>query len=164
MDNNKIKEEIRNYKLYKIQITDQKIREFENTFKKIEEKSIFRSIKDFSLNSFRIILLLLSILTVSFSLIFFFPELIVTIIEKSTKSSLTQDSKTILLLNHNVFSYIFFSTSMVLFILTYTVNKNIKNRNYTFKLHQLTSDIISHLKDISKDEKTKYEAYVENIK
>lgn len=164
MDNNKIKEEIRNYKLYKIQITDQKIREFENTFKKIEEKSIFRSIKDFSLNSFRIILLLLSILTVSFSLIFFFPELIVTIIEKSTKSSLTQDSKTILLLNHNVFSYIFFSTSMVLFILTYTVNKNIKNRNYTFKLHQLTSDIINHLKDISKDEKTKYEAYVENIK
>lgn len=164
MENNRITEEIRNYKLYKIQITDQKIREFENTFKKIEEKSIFKSIKDFSLNSFKIILLLLSILTVSFSIIFFFPELIISIIEKSTKSSLSQDNKTILLLNHNIFSYIFFSTSIILFILTYTVNKNIKNRNYTFKLHQLTNDIINHLKDISKDEKTKYEAYVENTK
>ncbi|WGH74112.1 hypothetical protein P8625_08250 [Tenacibaculum tangerinum] len=108
-------------------------------------------------------MLLLSILTASFSLIFFFPELIISIVEKSTKSSLAQDSQTVLLLNHNIFSYIFFSTSIILFILAYTINKNIKNRNYTFKLHQLTSEILNHLKDISKDEKTKYEAYyIEN--
>jgi len=81
----KIEKEIKQYKLYKIQTTKAKIREYKNVFNAIKENIVIKSTKNLLLNILRITSLLVAIVLFSIGIFFLFPELIIKIMEQNGK-------------------------------------------------------------------------------
>ena len=85
MENNvkKIEEEIRQYKLYKIQTTEHKIREYEDIYSLIKENIFVKFTKNSFSNIFRLLFTIISIGLILLSFTLIFPEIAISFIERN---------------------------------------------------------------------------------
>lgn len=165
MENNnkkKIEEEIRQYKLFKIQTVEAKIREYENTFNKIKENIVVKFTKNASSNLIRILILLITIVLLLFGIFFLFPEQIIKIMEENGEFFSEQEKNdTMLILPY--LGYILISISVIFGIISSLLKKNIRKRNTIYNLSKLIKEVIDYMDENVKDDKKKYEYFVDSV-
>jgi hypothetical protein len=162
MISNKINEEVRQHRLFKIQTAESKIREYKKVHEKIKEKLIIKTSKNLSISLIRILLVIITILITTISLLYFFPEKLIEFITLTGKS-LTKSESDGIYLNAKFFSFALLILSLISLYISFILKKNIDNRNNIFKLNNLIKEVIEYMETISKEEKEKYEYFIEFI-
>lgn len=157
----KIEEEVRQYKLYKIQTVNAKIREYENTFNTIKENIVIKFTKNASLNILRIILLLATIALFLIGILFLFPEQIIKIMEQNGEYFSVQE-KSDFILTTPYLGYILISISILFSFISLLLKKNIRKRNTIYNLSKLIKEVIDYMDANVKEDKKKYEYFVDS--
>ena len=164
MDNNdtkKIEEEIRQYKLYKIQAVEAKIREYENTFNIIKENIVLKFTKNASANILRIILLFITIILLLVGILFLFPEQIIKIIEGNGEFISAQE-KNDFISETPYIGYVLITLSLFFSLISLLLKKNIRKRNTIYNLSELLNEVIDYMDENVKEDKKKYEYFVDS--
>jgi len=164
MENNvkKIEEEIRQYKLYKIQTTESKIKEYEELYATIKENIVIKFTKNSFSSIIRLILILISIglFILAFTLIF--PEFAISIIEKGGEVLSIDDKKSMV----EIFPYLGYfilGLGIILGFIAFLLKKNNYKRTVIYKLSKLLDEIIKYMNKNVIEEKKKYEYFVDSI-
>jgi len=157
-----INENIRQHRLYRIQTTDQKIRKFKSIHDEIKEHLVIKFTKNASLNVIRLVLGLITLIFIGVSILYFFPDKLITFMEANGEI-LTQDEKNEIYLDADFLGCMFLILSFISIYIGYLLKKNIRSRNSIFKLNKLIKEVIEYMESTSYDEKRKYEFYVDNL-
>lgn len=158
----RIEEEIRQYKLYKIQIVDAKRSEYEKTFNEIKQNIVIKFTKNASSNLLRFFLLLVTVSVLLVGVLFLFPEHIIKILEENGEYFSKQEKIDLELVLHYL-GYVFISISILIGSISSLLKKNIKKRNTIYDLSKLISEVIDYMGDNVKEDKKKYEYFVDNL-
>jgi hypothetical protein len=156
-----IEEEIRQFKLYKIQLVEAKMREYGILFQEIKEHAAIKLTKNASSNFLRIILLTVTIAVFSAGFLLLFPDKMIEIFEGkgiyfSTQMKLDFKEAAPYL------RYILFSISLLFGSISILLKKNIKKRNTIHDLSKLINEVINYMDDNVKEDKKKYEYFVDS--
>ena len=165
MENNstqKIEEEIRQYKLYKIQIIEQKIRGYQDVFDKIKESVVIKFTKNATSNIIWIVLTIIAIMLFLVGVILLFPGQVISYLEDNGDllSEIKVDSIQVFM---PFFGYFIITISLFFEIIAVLLRKNVRKRNTIFDLSLLLKDVINYMKENNKEEKKKYEYFVDSI-
>lgn len=158
---NKIEEEIRQYKLYKIQIIENKIKEYDHVFNTIKENILSRYTKN--LTSILLILFfwIMSGLLLLTGVSFLFPEQIAKLIMDSG-SVYPADVKELIV----VLPFFGYSSLLLSFLfggMAWLLRKNMLKKNTIFKLSKLVKDVIGYMDVNLEEDKKKYEYFVDSM-
>ena len=157
-----IEEEIRQFKLHKIQIVESKIREYENTFIAIKENVVIKFSKNISSNILRVIFTLITITLLLFGIGLLFPEQLIKLLEEN--GDMFNDSeKRELIIGLPFLGYFIISISILFGFVSSLLKKNINKRNTIYKLSKLLNEVINYMDENLKEDKKKYEYYVDSI-
>lgn len=157
---NKIDEELRQYKLYKIQFTESKILEYKEVYDSIKENIIIKVAKNSTTFISRLIIMPLLVVTFLLALVLFFPEQLLGFFDLQEFQS---EDKVALVQGLPFIGLIFLGISIVLLIISRLLNANNKKRNTIYKMSELLDDIIPFMENTTLEEKRKYEAFVDHL-
>lgn len=158
----KINEELRQYKLFKIQETESKLRKFKIVYNEIKEHFVVKFSKNASSNIFRIILLIISILFLIIGLVSFFPDQIIQFLE-SEGEMFSISEKEDFILSFSLLKYLFLGLSIFFGFINYLLKLNNRKRSTIHSLSSLLEEVIDYMENSSNDEKRKYEYFVDSI-
>lgn len=164
-DNNsimKIEEEIKQYKLYKIQTTESKIREYEDVYSLIKENIVIKFTKNSFSNIFRLLLTIISIGLILLSLTLIFPEIAISFIEK-TGEILTQADRNDMIELFPYLGYFVLGLGFLFGIISSLLKKNNRKRTVIYELSKLIDEVIYYMNENVKEEKKKYEYFVDSV-
>ena len=157
-----IEEEIRQYKLYKIQIIESKIREYEDIFNTIKENVALKFTKNASSNIFRFLLIPITVILFLAGIYLLFPELVISLMERyGIEFSGVEKREYILKLPF--IGYISLLMSIFLGITASLLKKNIRKRNTIYNLSKLLKDVIDYMNEDVNENKKKYEYFVDSM-
>jgi len=161
-DTKLIEEDIRHYKLYKIQVIDHKIQEFLNVYEDIRETFISKFIKNTISYIFYFVFKIISILFFLVGIIFFFPNKLIEFLQQNgetfSKQEIIDFTESAI-----IFVFLFIGLSILTHLLAKFINLNVKKKNIIYKLSNLVEDTILYMNEKSKEDRIRYEEYVENI-
>lgn len=158
----RINEEIRQHRLYRIQITEAKIKKFSKAHEEIKEHLVIKFTKNATLNLIRLFLWVLFSLFAALSILFFFPDKLIEFIGE-TDIFLGSGGKEAYYFIAQILAYGFMFFAFVAFYVNVLMKKNIRNRNKLYRMNELLVEMIKYMKEVSTDEKRKYEFYVDNL-
>ena len=158
----KVEEEIRQYKLFKIQTTENKIRDYEVLYAIIKENIVIKFTKNSFSNIIRLALILISIGLIILSIILIFPEFAISIMENNGKV-LSQAGRNKMIEIFPYLGYFILGLGLLLSSISYLLKKNNHKRSIIYKLSNLLDEIIKYMKENVKEEKKKYEYFVDSI-
>lgn len=158
----KINEELRQYKLFKIQETESKLRKFKTVYEDIKEHFVIKFSKNASSNIFRIVLIIISTLFLILGLISFFPNQIIQFLESEGEVFSTTEKEDFIL-NFDVFKYTFLGLSIFFGFISYLLKLNNQKRNTIHSLSKLLEEVMDFMENSSNDEKRKYEHFVDSL-
>ncbi len=162
IDNSKkIEEEIRQFKLYKIQTVEAKIREYDNIFNTIKENNVIKFTKNASSNILRIIFFFVTLAMFLAGIFFMFPEHIIKIMEGSGEY-FSEREKRDFILTTPYLGYVLISVSILFGFITSLLKKNIRKRNTIYNLSKLLNEVIDYMSENVKEDKKKYEYFVDS--
>tara|TARA_R110002050_G_scaffold257788_1_gene396894 strand:+ start:5602 stop:6129 length:528 start_codon:yes stop_codon:yes gene_type:complete len=153
----RIEEEIRQYKLYKIQVVEAKVRGYKKAFHEIKENATIKFTKNASSNLLIIMFLLLAASILGLGVLFLFPEQTLGLWGENG-GSLSMQVK----FQDNFVGYILLAIALLLGFISSLLKKNIKKRNTIYNLSKLISDVIDTMDDHAKEDKRKYEYFVDS--
>lgn len=158
----RIKEELRQYKLFKIQETESKLRKFQQTHSKIKESNTVKVSKNVTSNLFRVILVLLAIVFLFLSVVCFFPEDLIRLIESDGIYFSLQEKEEIIF-QLTVYKYLFICISGFLLFTGYLLKLNNQKRNSIYSLSILLKEVMTYMENSSTENKRKYEYFVDSL-
>jgi len=158
----KIEEEIRLYKLEKIQYVEDKIQEYNDVYHLIKENGLIKFTKNSTSNILRFILFLVTISLLIIGLFFVFPNQIISLIESNNdviNSTEKEDLKMIL----PFLGYILIGLSLILGFVSLLLKKNSVKRSVIYELSYLLDEVIGDMTKNLEDDKVKYAYFVDSI-
>lgn len=159
---NRVDEEIRQYKLFKIQEAEVKLKKYKKKYEAIKEHVVIKFSKNLTSNILKIVIILLSVFFFSFSVLCFFPNAFISIIEINAKS-FTSLEKSEFIEVANIFKYVFIVISLFLYLISYLLKVNNRKRNSIYSLAILLEEVMDFVENTRDDDKRKYEQFVELI-
>jgi len=164
MENNikRIEEEIRQYKLYKIQIDENRIREYSEVFDVINESVVMKFSKNASSNILRVVLFIITVVLLLFGIGLLFPEQILNVLEKSGEV-LSESDKSEFINELRFFGYTLILLSTFFGVMSILLKKNIRKRNTIFELSKLLKEVIEYMNENVSEDKRKYEYFVDGL-
>ncbi|GGZ60850.1 hypothetical protein [Mesonia mobilis] len=159
---NHIEEEVEQFKIAKIAETELKLEQFQNAYQEINENIAIKISKNATFNLFRVVFILLSLFLFALGVYCFFPGEFILLMEENGES-FNSEEKNIIVLVFKALRYVFFSTAVVLYFVSYLLKLNNRKRNTIYSLSHLLEEMISFLDKSSKDEKIKYEQYLDYL-
>lgn len=159
---NRIEEEIRQFKLYKIQHVEAKIREYNDTYNVIKENIVIRFTKNASSSILRLVLVLITLSLVLLGMMFLFPEVIIEILRGNGETFSDQDRMDLMVIGPYI-GWFFMLIAFLFGIVAWLLKKNIKKRNTIYKLANLVEEVIEYMDENVKEDKKKYEYFVDSI-
>ena len=157
-----INEELRQFKLFKIQETESKLRRFQNTYSEIKEHLMVKISKNVTSNLFRVIFILLGVIALIITLICFFPEYLIEIF-KSNGEYITMQQEREMIEECEIDKYIFLLFTFLLFFSSYLLKLNIKKRSSIYSLSKLLEEVMDYMENSAFEDKRKYEYFVDSI-
>ena len=148
--------------MYKIQTTENKIREYENIYSLIKENIIVKFTKNSFSNIFRLLLFIITIGLILLSFTLIFPEIAISLIEKTGKT-MTQSNRNYMVEIFPYFGYFILGLGILFRIISVLLKKNNRKRTIIYELSKLIDEVIYYMNDNVKEEKKKYEYFVDNI-
>ncbi len=158
----RINEDIRQYKLHKIQIVESKIKEYRDIFNTIKQTTVIKLTKNTSSNILRIIIILFMILLLVAGIWYLFPEQAIKMIEKSGEE-ISKQEKAELIKTMPYFGYGLISLLIPLGFTSWLLKKNIQKRNTIYNLSKLLNEVIGYMDNNVKEDKKKYEYFIDNL-
>lgn len=158
----KINEELRQYKLFKIEETESKLKRFRKIYTEIKQHFIVTFSKNASSNIFRLVLGIISFVLIILGVLCFFPEQFINLIE-SEGEQLTHFEKNEITDNFYILNYFFIGFGILLWFVSLLLKKNNKKRNTIHSLSKLLEEIMAYMESASEEEKRKYEYFVDSI-
>lgn len=151
-----IKEEIRQLKLYKIQVTEGKIRKYRKVYEDIRQNDTLPYSKNASSNLIRIMIGILSLGFFLLMLMSYFPYEIIQRLELdfSQFEKINQDDFVQAL---SVLKYIFLFMALLFYALGRLIKKNAIKRNSIYQLSKLVDEVIDDMDLLVSSEKRRYE-------
>lgn len=158
----KINEELRQYKLFKIQETESKLRKFTSVYEEIKQHFVVKFSKNASSNLVRIALGVLVLLFFVLGIACFFPDAIIDFVQTNnlpyTQSEIIQMRQEL-----NIFKYIFLGLAVFFWFIGVLLRKNNKKRNTIHSLSKLLEEVMDYMETSSAEEKRKYEYFVDSL-
>lgn len=155
-------EELKNYKLFRIQETEAKLKRFRRAYLETREHEIVKLSKNITSDIIRIPLLLLALACLIFGVFLFLLDLFIDIMPLSLTLFFDLDEKVFLVLL-KVTSYFLIILSMLFGFICYLLNSINKKRNSLYNLSKLFEEVMSYMEKSSFDEKRKYEYFVDSM-
>lgn len=165
MDNSyskKIEEDIRQHKLYTIQVVEQQIREYQKAFDSIKEKDVVKLTKNATSVVLRVLLTVLTVVFVLAGLLFLFPELVTHFMEEPGEVLTIQEKNGIVQTTAIIGIVLIVSGSSMGF-LSIMLKKYIRKRKRLHDLSKLMKSVIGYMNENVKEEKKQYESFVNGI-
>uniref|UniRef100_UPI003A924A73 hypothetical protein n=1 Tax=Bizionia sp. TaxID=1954480 RepID=UPI003A924A73 len=157
---NKIDEELRHYKLFKIQEAESKIKRFNNKYEEIKEHIAIKISKNVTSNIFRAVISILSILFLILGIISFFPEKLIEFME-ADGANFTFTAKANLIDLARLLMYFFIAFFIILTFTSYLLRLNNRKRDNLYSLSKLLEEVIAYMENSRDDDKRKYEQFVD---
>ena len=158
----KINEELRQFKLFKIQETESKLRRFKEVYKEIKEHIVIKFSKNATSNIFRIITTIICLLLIIIGFICFFPDQIIEQME-AEGNYFSNSDKNNMIDELNFFKYFALSLSLLFGLISYLLKLNNRKRNSIYSLSKLLEEVMGYMESSSYDEKRKYEYFVDSL-
>jgi hypothetical protein len=158
----KINEELRQFKLLNIQETESKLRRFKTVYDEIKENNIIKFSKNASSNILRVLLFLLTFSLLILGLFCFFPEQIIDFMNTEGEYlSITEKKE--MISDIGFFKYILLGLSFLFGSLSYLLKVNNRKRSTIHSLSKLLEEVMFYMEDSSFKEKRKYEYFVDSL-
>jgi hypothetical protein len=157
-----INEEIRLNKLERIHFAERKIEEYKELYTKITENLALKLVKNSTSFLLRVVLSLAILLFVVISIMYFFPNWLIEIME-SEGDSFTYLERQEFILEAKYIRYIFLGIAFSIWMVSKLIKANNKKRNKIFQLSDLLLDMTEYMESSLADEKKKYEFFVDNV-
>ncbi|WP_282018101.1 hypothetical protein [Salegentibacter mishustinae] len=158
----KINEELRQYKLFKIQETEAKLRRFRKTYLEIKEHIFIKFSKNITSNILQIPIILLFIICLAIGISLLFPNVIIDFMN-SNGMNLSKSDKEEFLIISEFTAYFLLGLSSLFGFISYLLKLNNRKRNNIYNLSKLLEEVMSYMENSSNDEKRKYEYFVDSI-
>lgn len=159
---NRVDEEIRQYKLFKIQEAEVKLKRYKKKYEDIKEHVVIKFSKNLTSNILKIVIILLSVFFFSLSVLCFFPNAFMGLSEIIV-DSITSFEKYKFMKYANIFKYVFIVISLFLYFISYLLKVNNRKRNSIYSLAILLEEVMDFVENTRDDDKRKYEQFVELI-
>jgi hypothetical protein len=154
----RINEELRQFKLFKIQETESKLRRFNQKYSEIKEHIVLKVSKNITSNLVRFVFRLLTLLFFLFAITLFFPEEIIEYIDPKNKK-LSADEKMLF----NLLKYFSFCVASFFLFVGYLLKLSVKKRSSIYSLSLLLEEVISYMETSSTEDKRKYEYFIDSL-
>ncbi|MDB0616091.1 hypothetical protein PL372_11160 [Tenacibaculum dicentrarchi] len=144
-----IDEELRQYKLFKIQETISKLKRFEKKHNQIKQRLVIKVSKNVTSNIIRLLLIIISILFLTTGIILLFREKII----ENQNINFNLEGKIVILsfaISLILLSILFITTS-------YLLRLNNRKRNNIYSLAELLEEVMIYMKKSRDEDKIKYE-------
>ncbi len=158
----KVDEALRQYKLFKIQETESKLRRFKKVYYEIKEHSLIKFTKNASSNLISYFIFIISLSLLILGIMFFFPNDVLNFME-STGESLSLTEKKEFTEFFNFLKYFFICTSLLFGFMGYLLKLNNKKRNNIYNLSKLLEEVMGYMENSAREDKKKYEYFVDSI-
>lgn len=158
----KIDEELRQYKLFKIQETESKLRRFKKVYQEIKEHLLIKFTKNASSNLIGYAVYIISFLLLIVGIIFFFPNDVLNFME-STGEPLSSIEKKEFTELFDFLKYFFIATALLFGFIGYLLKLNNKKRSNIYNLSKLLEEVMDYMENSAKEDKKKYEYFVDSI-
>ncbi len=162
MNTKQIEEEIRQYKLYKIQTTEQKIKEYEAEYNRIKQHLIIWYTKNVSSSVLIWLFNLIGIVLFLIGVSFLFPEQWLTFLQDKGKI-ISEAEQNELMLTFPYMGYFVISLSAIFWVIVFFIRRNSDKRKTIYKLEMLLTEIIGDMQHNNTEEKKKYEYFVDSV-
>lgn len=157
-----INEELRQFKLFKIQETESKIRKFSQAYTEIKQLYLIKFSKNAGSSILRLAINLAGIALFFISLVCFFPEQLIPFFENEgeTLNTLEKQEITQVLMT---LKYITLGTAIICFFISYLLKKNNQKRTTIYSLSKLLEEVMTYMETSSAEEKRRYEYFMDNL-
>jgi|GEM_PF-1717035 len=155
-------EEVRRSKISKIQTLEGKVQEYREVYETIRQNVVLKVTKNFTSNTFLVLIGLLTLLTLLLAVMFFFPVEIMQAM-KEEGIYLSSNNRNLIMESFMVHKFVFIAIAFLFLTLGVLLRKNVKKRNTIYSLSKLVEEVIGYMENASEDEKRKYEYFVDNI-
>jgi hypothetical protein len=155
-----IQEEIRQFKLYKIQTTEAKLRNYQEAFNTIKQNIVIKFTKNVSSNILIIIFTIICILLFLISLYFLFPTYLIQLMQENDVYYVKKNE---LIQVIQIIGITLIAFAILFAIIASLLKKNIRKRNVIYQLSQLIGEVIQDTHENVKEDKKKYEYFVDSI-
>lgn len=162
MNTKQIEEEIRQYKLYKIQTTEQKIKEYEAEYNRIKQHLVIWYTKTISSSVLIWLFNLIGIVLFLIGVSFLFPEQLLTFTEVN-EEQISETERNELMLTFPYMGYFIISLSVIFWMISFFIRRNSDKRKTIYKLEMLLTEIIGDMQRNNTEEKKKYEYFVDSV-
>lgn len=153
-----INEELRQYKLARIQEGEIRNERFQAAYDQIRESVIIKVSKNASSNIFRIASGLISFFTFLIGISFIFPQSLNEFFNLSVwpeYEGMLNEAKGV--------AYFFFIVSSVFFLIGYLLKVNNRERTQLYSVSILLEEVMEYLKTSTEEEKRKYEFFLDHF-
>ena len=161
-DNQQFEDEIRNYKLYKISLISKRIKEYKDVLYNIKQNIVIKQSKNITSNIIAFVFYGITIVFLIIGIYFQFPENFIELINENGEAFNNTD-KQYIKDELPIFGYIILFLSVLFFVISKLLRKNLKKRNKIYDLSILVNDVIEYLEENNREDKRKYEYFVDNI-
>lgn len=158
----KIDEELRQYKLFKIQEAESKLRRFKKIYEEIKEHIFIKFSKNISSNILKITSYGLGFLFFIIGLICFFPNEVLTFLE-SNGEVVSLDEQENFILFTSFSRYLFLGLAVLVIFIGYLLKLNNKKRSNIYNLSKLLEEVIDYMDSSVMEDKKKYEYFIDSI-
>lgn len=162
MDIKQIEEEIRQYKLYKIQTTDRKIKEYEDEYNRIKQHLIIWYTKNISSRVLILLFNLVAIVLLLVGISFLFPKQWLTFMQDNGEI-ISEAEQNELMLTFPYTGYFVISLSAIFWVIVFFIRRNSDKRKTIYKMEKLLTEIIGDMRINNTEEKKKYEYFVDSV-
>lgn len=156
-----IEEEIRQFKLYKIQVVEAQMRKYRELYEEIKEGIVIKFTKNASSNLLRLLLGILSLGFGILGVLLFFPEIISRLFILESQGGSFFNITFFETAGHYIGFFMLF-VSLIILALALLLKKNIRKRNKIYELSNLVTEVIDYMDKNVKDDKMKYEYFVDS--
>lgn len=162
MSYNQIDEEIRQYKLFTIQETTNKLKKFNQAYNEIKQHGMVKYTKNVGSNIVRILVGVVTFVLLILTFLSFNPNMVIAIIESSGEN-LVPAQKISIQQELDVEKYVYLTLTIMSYLLGLVIKKNNQKRSSIYKLSKLLEEVTSYMDDTLQEDKKRYENFVEAI-
>ncbi|MFD0992418.1 hypothetical protein [Tenacibaculum geojense] len=156
----KIDEELRQYKLFKIQETENKLKKYNKVYNEIKQNNILKLSKNASSNIIVLLSYGVALFTLILAICFLFPDAIMEALEIEFYNEYERKEAYMVF---KILAITLFFTCLIFSIVGILLRKNNKKRNHIFNLSVLLEDVMAFMEKSSYEDKRKYEYFVDSI-
>ncbi|MBI9034969.1 MAG: hypothetical protein JEZ03_10910 [Bacteroidales bacterium] len=157
-----LNEELRQYKLFRIQQTEEKLNRFQEVYEDIKQSIVIKISKNIGSNIIKYMVFIIAVLLMVLGIVCHFPEAIVNSMEPDGVGFSYQEKEDLETMIP-YFTFVFYGFAALFLFIAWLIKLNTHKRNSLYGVSTLLSEVMTYMETSNKEEKQKYEYFVDAI-